>query len=369
VPPPMQTDDSGARDRIAARGEALRGRGFAPFRVRAAIDARSTEELEAALVQYCATTTGDVVVDGSDLRFIDEPGLTVLVGIERRLRPLGRRLVLRGFGASCREAFERVGLLASVRLDGGPKGPDAAVRDRPPGSSRRRWGGIEQGRSGEMMMRILVVGTVPSAIEPAVAELAGAGHDVVRCHDSGTGPFPCLALSEDRACPLEAGPVDVAVTVRDRAWPRPSPYEEGALCALRRHVPLVVAGTAVLQPFERWSSWTSEEGTNLVAACEQAAAAPLPRHGEVSRDAAREFLAAAGREAGAEAMVWRRRGGLRADITVPAGCADLSPRVAARVTGALRQFDRFATAIDVGVSEAPAKRRLSEPLDGAAPRP
>lgn len=47
------------------------------------------------------------------------------------------------------------------------------------------------------MMRMLVVGTVPSAIEPAVAELAGAGHDVVRCHDSGAGPFPCLALSED----------------------------------------------------------------------------------------------------------------------------------------------------------------------------
>jgi hypothetical protein len=220
-----------------------------------------------------------------------------------------------------------------------------------------------------MMMRILVVGTAPSAIEPAVAELTGAGHDVVRCHDSGAGPFPCLALSDDRACPLEAGPVDVTVTVRDRAWPRPSPYEEGALCALRRHVPLVVAGTAVLQPFERWSSRTSEKGTDLAAACEQAAAAPLPRHGEVSRDAARQFLAAAGREGAADASVWRRHGGLRADVIVPAGCADLSPRVAARVTGALRQFDRFATAIDVGVTEVPARPRSSEPLDGAGPRP
>jgi anti-anti-sigma factor len=135
VPPSMQTNDSGARDRIAARGEALERRGFAPFRVRADLNAGSTEELEAALVRYCATTTGDVVVDGSDLRFIDGPGLTVLVGIERRLRPLGRRLVLRGFGASAGKAFERVGLLASVRLDGGAKRPDAAVRDTPPGSS------------------------------------------------------------------------------------------------------------------------------------------------------------------------------------------------------------------------------------------
>jgi hypothetical protein len=202
-----------------------------------------------------------------------------------------------------------------------------------------------------------------------VAELAGVGHDVVRCHDSGVGPFPCLALSESRTCPLEEAPVEVAVTVRDRAWPRPSPYEEGALCALRRQVPLVVAGTTVLQPFDRWSSRTLEKGADLAAGCEQTAAAPLPGHGDVSRDAARQFLGAAGREPDAEAMVWRRRGGLRADITVPAGCADLSPRVAARVTGALRQFDRFATAIDVGVSEARAKPRPSETLDGAALRP
>ena len=206
-----------------------------------------------------------------------------------------------------------------------------------------------------MMMRILVVGTAPSAIEPAVAELTSAGHDVVRCHDSGAGPFPCLALSDDRACPLEAGPVDVTVTVRDRAWPRPSPYEEGALCALRRHVPLVVAGTAVLQPFERWSSRTSENGKDLAAACEQAGAAPLPRHGEVSRDAARQFSPLPAVSLTRTQACGGAAAGSGADITVPAGCADLSPRVAARVTGALRQFDRFATAIDVGVGEAPAK--------------
>ena len=121
--------------RIARCGETPEGRAFAPFRVRADSNAGSIEELEAALMRYCATTPGDVVVDGSDLRFIDGTGLSVLVDIELRLRPLGRRLVLRGFGASCQEAFERVGLLASVRLDGGPNGPDGAIRDRPPGSS------------------------------------------------------------------------------------------------------------------------------------------------------------------------------------------------------------------------------------------
>ncbi len=52
-------------------------------------------------------------------------------------------------------------------------------------------------------MRML--GTAPSAIEPAVAELVGAGHDVVRCHDSGADPFPCLALSEGSRLPAGGG--------------------------------------------------------------------------------------------------------------------------------------------------------------------
>jgi hypothetical protein len=201
-------------------------------------------------------------------------------------------------------------------------------------------------------MRTLVVGTVPSALEAAVTQLAEAAHDVVRCHDPGAGPFPCRALREGQTCPLEAEPVDVAVTVRSRAWPRLSRFEDGALCALRRRIPLVVAGTTALQPFGRWSSRTVEDGADLVTACEAAAAAPQMEHGEVTRQAARQFLVAAGRDVDVEATVWRRRGGLRAEITLPAGCADLAAKLAARVTSALRQFDRSAAGIDVGVTEA-----------------
>jgi hypothetical protein len=219
------------------------------------------------------------------------------------------------------------------------------------------------------MMRMLVVGTLPGAIEPAVTRLKDAGHTVARCHDSGAGSFPCLGLSEARACPLEGAPVDVAVTVRNRDWPRPSPFEDGAICALRRRVPLVVAGITALQPFDRWSSRALDDGSDLVAACEETAAAPLPGHSEVTRQAARPVLGATSCDADVEGIVWRRQGALRAEMTLPAGCADLTSKLAARVTGALRQFDGFATAIDVAVAQAPTKPESSEPLEDEGPRP
>jgi hypothetical protein len=219
-----------------------------------------------------------------------------------------------------------------------------------------------------MMMRMLVVGTLPSAIEPAVTRLEDASQTVARGHDSGARPFPCLALSEGRVRPLEEAPVDVAVTVRNRAWPRPSPFEDGAICALRRRIPLVVAGITALYPFDRWSARTLEDGSDLVAACEQAAAAPLPRHGEVTCQAARQVLAAASRAPDLAAGVWRRQGGLQAEVTIPAGCADLTTKVAARITGALRQFDGFATAIDVRVTEAPTSPTSSQPPKGEGAR-
>jgi anti-anti-sigma factor len=114
------------------------GRGFAPFRIRAGLDDRTVEELESALVRYCATTTGDVVVDGSDLERIDGSGLRTLLGVAHQLRPLGRRVVLCGFPASCGRAIDRAGLGQQRWLDDGREGPDAAAGDGTAGPSRSR---------------------------------------------------------------------------------------------------------------------------------------------------------------------------------------------------------------------------------------
>jgi hypothetical protein len=179
---------------------------------------------------------------------------------------------------------------------------------------------------------------------------------VVRCHEPGDGPFPCAALVEGRSCPLEGAPVDVAVTARDRPWPRPSPYEDGAVCALRRNVPLVVTGVGVsLDPFEKWATAETDRDEDLVTACEAAAIAPMARHGEVASAAAREILDHAGCPPDeVDAKVCRQRGGLRVELVLPPAADDCESAITARVLTALRALDPHATGIDISrVRSAP----------------
>jgi len=196
-------------------------------------------------------------------------------------------------------------------------------------------------------VRVLVVGTMPDVIDRAAAELIAVGHEVVRCHESGELPFPCAALIEGRECPLEHGPADVVVTAREHPWPRPSPYEAGVVCGLRRHVPLVAVDAAV-NPFRRWTARDVEGGESLAAACEEVAEAPMPTHSDVATKAARDVVVTAGLDpSGTEATVRRRRGALKVTVDLPKGSADLSGTVAARVIAALQAFDRHAAGIDI----------------------
>jgi hypothetical protein len=205
---------------------------------------------------------------------------------------------------------------------------------------------IQEGR-----MRVLVVGTMPNGIRQAEEVLHGAGHEVVRCHEPGDTSFPCAGLVEGRECPLEGGPVDVVVSARDRPWPRPSPFEDGAICALRRHVPLVVLGTA-LHPFEQWVTRGVDDADELVTACSEAAAAPLAGHGDVASAAARVRLERAGVDPEATATTVRHvRGRLAVEVTLPPGTDELRGNIVASVITALRGFDRHAPGIDVSVAD------------------
>jgi hypothetical protein len=104
--------------------------------------------------------------------------------------------------------------------------------------------------------RVLVVGPTTPATDMVAEELAAANCEIVRCVEPGRPAFPCAGL-RNGACPLDVeGPVDVAVAVRTRAHPRPRLAELGALCALRDRIPLVIAGTSVLNPFEPWAAET-----------------------------------------------------------------------------------------------------------------
>jgi hypothetical protein len=119
--------------------------------------------------------------------------------------------------------------------------------------------------------RILVVGTDEWAIEQAARQLGAFGRQVRRCHEPGEPSFPCNALLPGRRCPLDQG-VDVVLDMRARPVTPPTPSEFGALCALHAAVPLVVAGVPGDSGFGPWAASAVEDGVDLMAACDSAAA-------------------------------------------------------------------------------------------------
>lgn len=120
-------------------------------------------------------------------------------------------------------------------------------------------------------MRILCLEARWTDGDRVAEQLRAGGHDVVRCYDEGAGPSsPCVGLDRPGSCPLDVdGGVDVAVDVRPRGEPHPTPREAGVTCALRQGVPLVVAGADDPGPFSRWGV-AVPAGGDLTAACHEA---------------------------------------------------------------------------------------------------
>lgn len=165
-------------------------------------------------------------------------------------------------------------------------------------------------------MRILLTESDPTLAQELDATLTGAGHEVLRCVDGPGTPFPCVG-AEGGPCPLDQG-VAVAVTTERRA------EEVGVVCAVRRHVPFVLAGP------------------DLVTRVEQAAAAPLPRHTAAVVDEVRRVVPAGAAE------VVRRGGDLRVTLDLPLGTdRQTAERLAVRAEGAVRAIDPWAAKVDV----------------------
>lgn len=198
-------------------------------------------------------------------------------------------------------------------------------------------------------LRVLVLESERGAANDAVGLLEGAGHEVLRCHEPGAPAFPCKALAEHPDCPVRTGVVDVALTVRSRPRSQPAPHEDGVACALARHVPLVVAGSTALNPYEDWATTVLDRTDDVVAAVESAADAPLPRHAVRADAAARAVLATHGATGVSLRSEVRRRDG-RLFVEMHGGDAlDQQVRsvVSVRVIGALRDVDTDAGGVDV----------------------
>jgi hypothetical protein len=130
--------------------------------------------------------------------------------------------------------------------------------------------GQSRGVASRLPVTALVVGTDDWAIQQAVESLRADDVRVLQCHEPGEPAFPCNALIEGRTCPLDV-PFDVVLTVRGRPLPRPAEGEMGVVCALRHHIPLVVAGMATHNPYSAWAARVVDRREDLsVAAVEVA---------------------------------------------------------------------------------------------------
>jgi hypothetical protein len=202
-------------------------------------------------------------------------------------------------------------------------------------------------------LNVLVLESDRGAAYRACEELEAAGHTVLRCHEPRARAFPCNAIADGHECPLDATDVDVALVVRPRPRPQPAPLEDGAACAIRRHVRLVVGGSRALDPYDEYAVEVLDRGFDVVAACERAAAAPLRTHTAAAAAALSETLEHHGVSASPEVTVRRQHGALVIHVAGAGGLDERTKSMAAiRMMAAVRAFDHDSKGIDVAFDSA-----------------
>lgn len=200
-------------------------------------------------------------------------------------------------------------------------------------------------------LHVLVVESERGGAEVAADDLEEAGHHVHRCRPEEADAFPCAAVDDAGACPFEGQPIDVAITLRPRPRSQVAAREDGVTCAIRRHVPLVVAGKTALNPFEEYATEIVGD-EDVVAAVERAAESEPARLAKAAREALTSVLDV--RDLPPEAgtvSIKRRDGGLDVLISLPDDIDKKARAMASvRVAGAIRQVDPSAAHVDVSVT-------------------
>ena len=203
-----------------------------------------------------------------------------------------------------------------------------------------------------LIRRVLLLGSDDEATPELEASLRDAGYEVRRCVEPGAQAFPCVGLQDGGTCPLDDGLIDVALDVRSHPWPRPTQREAGVQCAVRRRVPVAVAGRTLFHPFERWAEVTIDGTGDAVDACNRAIERSLYR----LRDAVIEAVEAVLRTKGSvlpsiDVDVARRAGRLEIAITADVP-KELRTVVVARAGSAARGVDPAAQAIEIDLRSA-----------------
>lgn len=143
-------------------------------------------------------------------------------------------------------------------------------------------------------LNLLILESHAGAADRAVDELAADGHTVHRCHEPAGAAFPCVGVTEQGGCPLDA-PIDVALLVRRGVGPAPTPLEDGVPCALRSGIPVVEDGTDLLDPYAPFVTTRVGTDESVAEACRRAITEAMePLEAEVA-EALVPFLEANGR--------------------------------------------------------------------------
>lgn len=111
-----------------------------------------------------------------------------------------------------------------------------------------------------MCVQIVMTGTEQYAIDDVRRTLQAAGHDVLSCFSDTAPGHSCVGLGEDVvaggsgghpcdvACPATCA-AEVIVAVRAHPVPHLTRQERIVNCPLLSDVPVVVAGSTILNPF------------------------------------------------------------------------------------------------------------------------
>jgi hypothetical protein len=202
-------------------------------------------------------------------------------------------------------------------------------------------------------LNVLVLESEHGGADDASEQLRQAGHNAVRCHEPGSPSFPCNAIASGETCPLESSPVDVAVDVRPRPRSQPAPREDGVQCAIKQHIPLVIVGSETLNPFADYATVIVGADSDVAAACEQAAAAPLRAHSDIAARALRVVLDSRQLSGSPMVAVFRRNGCLVIQVTGAVNLDRATQQMASvRMLAAVRAFDHSSRGIDVVFSGA-----------------
>lgn len=199
-------------------------------------------------------------------------------------------------------------------------------------------------------MRVLLVEGQIGEADQAEEVMVRSGHEVSRCHEPGAASFPCNGLLSGD-CPLEHEAIDAAVLVRTDLADTRTPREDGVRCALRRHVPLVLAGDVGGSPYADWATESTDDIEELPAALERAGSALLGRHTRAARRSLQSVLVQHDLDPeGAEAEVYRSGNQLMVRLHPPVEVSkQVSEMAAVRAAGAIRDVDPYASKVDVTV--------------------